>query len=146
MFEDRATQHAFYESFFGELEAIEKNAMLQKEALNMGSISAGANKAIDFAKTHGGKVVDTLKKGVGELKDKGLGGVRRTFTEGALEAPNKAGVGQTMLSGVGKALDTDAGKTLAMAGGAGVAAGGAGLAGAGYMAGRGRRQPPQPTR
>lgn len=146
MFDDRATQHAFYESFFEELESIEKNAMLNKEAINLGGLRAGAGKALDFAKQHGGKAIDTLKRGVGELRDKGLGGVRRTFTTGALEAPDAAGVGQTMLSGAGKVLDTDAGKALAAGGGAALAAGGAGLAGAGYLAGRGRRQPPQPTR
>lgn len=139
--DERVYKQAMYQSFFEELGSIEKNAMIQKEALNVGQIADAGKAAWGAVKGFGGRALS----GARELGREGVGGVRRSFTEGALKAPAEAGAIASTLSGAGNVLGTDAGKALAVGAG-GLAAGGAGLTGLGYMAGRGRRPLPQPLR
>lgn len=162
MFDDRATQRAFYEAFFEELESIEKNAMLQKEALGFG-------KAIDFAKGLGERIAGSnIGKGFKTLattapdKVKGLWGEH--FKRGVQKADDalllnaaKAGGGgdvpnlsrfQKLRAGVGEVLRSSPSAQAAAVGAGGLAAVPVATGAAGYAMGRGGgpgRGQPQPS-
>ena len=140
---DREYRLAMYQSLFKELESIEKNAMLRKEAFIPNAAIGIANRAAGMAD----KVVGAGSKirgfgsqalaGAKQMREQGigntLGGLKKTFTEGAI-VPG-AGIGQQWLGGARNVMGTDAGKALAV-GGAGAL--GVGALGAGALANRGQ--------
>lgn len=135
--DDREYRLAMYQSFFEELESIEKRAMLQKEAVGWGNVAGALGKAKKF-----------VGEGLGQWKKTGLGGGLKQLKEvgqrAAGGAPEGTGVvgraGRALFGGEGAPgiLQTQMGQTAA----AGLGAAGAGAAGLGAtgLALRGRDQ------
>jgi len=136
--DDRDYRLAMYQSFFDELASIEKNAMLQKEAVGgWGAVTGALGKARKF-----------IGEGVGQWRKTGLGGGLQTLRETGQRAAGAAPEGAGMFQRAGHALfgskggapgilQTQMGQTAAA--GLGAAGLGAGALGGGALALRGMR-------
>ena len=140
---DREHRLIMYQSLFNELESIEKNAMLRKEALMPNAAIGIANRAAGVADKvmgAGSKIRgfgSQALEGAKQIREQGIGnalsGVKKTFTEGAIKPG--AGIADQWIGGARNVMGTDVGKALAVgAGGAGAL--GAGALGAGALASR----------